>query len=148
MITFDEVCRFVPLSVVSKLIRCTQFEPLWVYMTVRTSRRRCSLFLSDITNRIGGECLIHSTVIVTGGLMPSSWAARWTTTGTLILRPPRLPSLTSALLSLHVGHHVLDMLVKKYGKSSCRSVTPPWSCMNLPSNNRDYTVTESATWLW
>jgi hypothetical protein len=62
--------------------------------------------------------------------MPSSWAARWITTGTLILQPHRLPSLTSALLSLHVGRHVLDMLVKKYGKSSCRSVTPPWSCMN------------------
>lgn len=62
--------------------------------------------------------------------MPSNWVARWTTTGTLILQPPRRPSLMSPLLSLHVGRHVLDMLVKKYGKSSCKFVTPPWSCMN------------------
>jgi hypothetical protein len=80
--------------------------------------------------------------------MPPNWAARWTTTGTLILQLPRRSSLTSALLSLRVGRHVLNLVVKKYGKSSCRSVTTPWSYMNSPSINRDYTVTESATWLW
>jgi hypothetical protein len=36
VIGYDEVCRYVPLSVF-KLICCTQFEPLWLYMKVRTS---------------------------------------------------------------------------------------------------------------
>ncbi len=80
--------------------------------------------------------------------MPPSWAARWPTTSTLTLQPSHLPSLTSALLSLHVGPHILDMLVKKYGKSSFRSVIPPWSYLNSPPINRGVAVTESATWLW
>jgi hypothetical protein len=67
--------------------------------------------------------LIHLMKTVTGELMPQSWAARWPTTSTLIHQPPRLPSLNSALLSIRVGPHILDMLVKKYGKSSCGSVT-------------------------
>ena len=49
----------------------------------------------------------------------------------LILQPLRIPSLTSALLSLRVGPHVLDKLVRKYGKSRCGSVTPT-SDMNSP----------------
>src|SRR6266436_2303689 len=79
-------------------------------------------FLSDTANRIGGKCLIHLMRTVTGGLMPASWAARWPTTSTLVLQTPHLLSLTSAILRLRVGPHVVDKLVKKYGKSSFRSV--------------------------
>ncbi len=93
-------------------------------MTVRTSRCRCFLFLSDITNRNGGNCLMHLMKIATGVLTPASWDARWPITGTLAFQPYHLSSLTSALLSLSVGPHILDMLVKKYGQSGRSSVTP------------------------
>jgi len=73
--------------------------------------------------------------------MPPNWAARWHTISTLILQPSRLPSLTSALLSIRVGPRTLGMLVKKYGESGCKSITSPWY-MNSPPISR-----ESATWL-